>query len=41
MKQTVGGKWDVTNLIGRAEEQAAIQLVTSMWLRKRGDKKSF
>jgi hypothetical protein len=29
------------NLIGRAEEQADNQLVMSMWLRKRGDERSF
>jgi hypothetical protein len=41
IEQAVGGEWDVTNLIGRVEERAAIQLVMSTWLRKRGDEKFF
>jgi hypothetical protein len=31
--QAVGGGWDVMNMIGGAEERAAIQLVISTWLR--------
>jgi hypothetical protein len=34
--QEVGGEWDAKNLIGGAEERAAIQLVISSWLRRRG-----
>jgi hypothetical protein len=40
-KQTVGSECDVKDLVGGAEERAAIQSVTSTWLRKRGDKKVF
>jgi hypothetical protein len=36
----VSGKWDIMNLIGGVEERAAIQLVISMWLRKRGDEEN-
>jgi hypothetical protein len=32
--QRVGGEWDMTHLIGGTVERAAIQLVTSTWLRK-------
>jgi hypothetical protein len=39
IEQAVGGQWDVTNPICRVEEQATIQLVMRMWLRKRGDEK--
>jgi hypothetical protein len=41
VEQMVGCEWDVTKLIGGVEEQVAIQLVMSMWLRKRGDERSF
>jgi hypothetical protein len=37
--QAVGGKWDMTDLTGEVGERAAIQLVTSMCFRKRGDEK--
>jgi hypothetical protein len=40
-EQAVGDKWDVLNLIGGAEDQAAIQLVMNTQLRKRGDEKFY
>jgi hypothetical protein len=39
-KYADGSGCDVTNLIGGVEEKATFQLVTSTWLRKRGDEKS-
>jgi hypothetical protein len=41
VEQAVDGEWVVKDLIGRTEEWAAIELVVSMWLRKRGDDQSF
>jgi hypothetical protein len=41
IEQAVGGKWDVTDLIGRTEKQAAIQSVTNMWFKKSCDEKKF
>jgi hypothetical protein len=40
-EHAAGGGWDMKDLIGRTEEWAATQLVINMWLRKRGDEKSF
>lgn len=37
--QTVGGEWDVTDLIGKAGEPAAIQSGMETWLRKGSDEK--
>jgi hypothetical protein len=41
IEQVFGVEWGVKDLIGGAEERAAIHLVMSMWSRKRGDEKSF
>jgi hypothetical protein len=41
IRQAVGGRLDLTVLIGGAEEWAAVQWEKSMWLRKRGDEKNF
>jgi hypothetical protein len=41
IEQTVGGEWDVKDLVGGSEEQAAIQSAANMWLRKKCDGKSF
>jgi hypothetical protein len=41
IEQAAGDEWDVKNQIGRPQEWAAIQLVVSMWLRKRDDEKKF
>lgn len=40
-EQAVGGKWDMTNLIGTVEECAIIQLVTSTRLKKKEMKTIF
>jgi hypothetical protein len=40
IRQAVGSELDLVVLTGRAEEQAAIKLEISLWLWKRGDKKS-
>jgi hypothetical protein len=39
--QAVGGELDLMELIGEAEQRAAIEWGMSTWLRKRGDQKYF
>jgi hypothetical protein len=39
-QQAVSSRWDVQNLTGRTKEHAAVQLVMSTWLKKKGDEKN-
>jgi hypothetical protein len=39
--QALGREFDLVVLIGAADERAPIQWDNRMWLRKRGDKRSF
>jgi hypothetical protein len=38
-EQAAGGEWDMMDLIGKAGEQAAIQLGMNTWLSKSSDEK--
>jgi hypothetical protein len=38
-RAVIGVKWDMMDLIGRAIEQATIQLAVNTWLRKGGEEK--